>query len=464
MLSQANVTAGAIVLLSDGAITGRLSEPASKQRKAQVISAAHAQNVRVYAIGVHDRSFSSRNLEGLASSAGGTYTEVNSAGLSAFLRGLGAELSNEYLVTYRSRAALGSTVKVAARVTGVPGEAFATYSTPSVGPATPAARTAHAIGFWHTTLAAALISVLCAVLVGLAALAVQAPHRSVRRRVGQFVSAAPQDASKWWTKTLLERAFPADVNRGKRSRRFRLLAREVELANIGVSIEQILVLTIVGTVVLGWVLVAATSSPIAAVPALAVPVGVRVVIRAMVDRQRRLFDEQLPDNLQVVAAAMRAGHTFASALAIVAEDAGEPSRRELRRVIADEQLGVPLADALAAVTERMDSRDFEHVALVAGLQRETGGNTAEVIDTVTETIRERLEIRRLVRTLTAQGRLSGWIVAALPVVLLVLITLINPHYESSLFHRTLGIVGLCVGATMTVSGFLIIKRIVSIKV
>jgi tight adherence protein B len=112
----------------------------------------------------------------------------------------------------------------------------------------------------------------------------------------------------------------------------------------------------------------------------------------------------------------------------------------------------------------MDSRDFEHVALVAALQRETGGNTAEVIDSVTETIRERLDLRRLVRTLTAQGRLSGWIVTALPVALLVIVSLINPHYIHPLFHRTAGVIALSMAAVMLVAGFFVIRRIVDIKV
>jgi len=151
-------------------------------------------------------------------------------------------------------------------------------------------------------------------------------------------------------------------------------------------------------------------------------------------------------------------------LAIVAEDAPEPSRRELRRVLSDEQLGVPLADALNSVTERMHSRDFEHVALVAALQRETGGNTAEVIDTVTETIRERLDLRRLVRTLTAQGRLAAWVVSLLPIVLLVFISIINSHYIHPLFHRTAGVVALGLGAVMLIAGFLVMRRIVDIDV
>ena len=182
------------------------------------------------------------------------------------------------------------------------------------------------------------------------------------------------------------------------------------------------------------------------------------------NRQRRTFDEQLPDNLGVVASALRAGNTFAGSLGVVANDAPEPSRRELRRALADEQLGVPLVDALNKISDRMKSTDFHHVALVATLQAETGGNTAEVLDVVTETIRDRIDLRRMVRTLTAQGRLAGMILSGMPVMLLIALSFINPHYTSPLFHKTAGIIALVVAGVLVVSGSLIIRKIVNIDV
>jgi tight adherence protein B len=465
ILARANVTAGAIVLLSDGALTGRLSAQASIQRKAQVISAANAQNVRVYAIGVHDSAFNAASLRGLAGAAGGTYNEVDSAGLPALLRELGGELSNQYLIRYRSAAALGSSVHVAASVTGQPGVAVADYSAPSLPPAISPRRATHQrTGFLQSTWAAILACAACALLLGLAVVALLAPRRSVRRRVDRFVSAAAPEPTRSWTSVLLERAFPDTKSAAQRGERWERLAQELELSRAGVSLEQAVALTALMTVVMSWLFVTATGSPIAAVIGLLVPVCARIALTVTVERLRRSFDEQLPDNLQVISAAMRAGHTFVGALALVAEDAPEPSRRELRRVLADEALGVPLSDALDAVTKRMKSRDFEHVALVASLQRETGGNTAEVIDAVTETIRERLDLRRLVRTLTAQGRLAGVVVSVLPVVLLLAIALINPAYIHPLFHTAEGIVALAVAATMLTCGFLTIRKIVDIKV
>src|SRR2546430_4955152 len=171
---------------------------------------------------------------------------------------------------------------------------------------------------------------------------------------------------------------------------------------------------------------------------LAVPFLVRGFILFKIERKRRAFGDQLPDNLDVVASGLRAGHSLVGGLSLVVNDAAEPSRSEFRRVVADEQLGVPLEDALSVVARRMKSRDVEQVALVSSLQRETGSNSAEVLDRVIESIRERSALRRLVRGLTAQGRLSRWVVSLLPVGLLLVITLVNPTYMKPLFTHSSG--------------------------
>jgi tight adherence protein B len=204
--------------------------------------------------------------------------------------------------------------------------------------------------------------------------------------------------------------------------------------------------------------------PLMALLAWLAPLASWQVLQRKVAKQRALFAEQLPDNLQIIASAMRAGHSFAGALSVVVEDSAEPTRAELRRVISDERLGVPLDKALRPVARRMESRDLEQVALVASLQHETGGNTAEVLDRVADTVRERLALRRSVETLTAQGRLSRWVLTSLPVVLLIAIGLINPGYSAPLFHTTPGQVALVVATVMLVTGSLVIKRIVNIKV
>jgi tight adherence protein B len=239
----------------------------------------------------------------------------------------------------------------------------------------------------------------------------------------------------------------------------------LELAGISAPPERIILFTLIGTFLFIWVVsVLIHSFVLAFLIGLVVPIAVRVILKRKVDRKRRAFAEQLPDNLQVLASALRAGHSFIGALSVVVDDAPEPSRTEFRRVVADEQLGVPLEDALHVVVERMESRELEQVALVAAVQRQSGGNTAEVLDRVTDTIRERFELRRTVQTLTAQGRLSRWIVSFLPLFLLIVISIINPSYMHPLFHSTGGQIALGFATVMVVMGSLVIKRIINIKV
>jgi len=197
---------------------------------------------------------------------------------------------------------------------------------------------------------------------------------------------------------------------------------------------------------------------------LLVPIAPYMIINSKLERKRRIFGEQLPDNLEVLASALRAGHSLIGALSVVVENAPEPSRAEFSRVVADEQLGAPLEDALGVVVERMANRDLDQVALVARLQRETGSNSAEVLDRVVENVRARLELRRLVRTLTAQGRMSRWVLTFIPVVLALLLTLINPGYLNPLFDHGGGRLMLMVAALMITAGSLVIRKIVNIKV
>jgi tight adherence protein B len=238
----------------------------------------------------------------------------------------------------------------------------------------------------------------------------------------------------------------------------------LELAEIRMSASRIALWTLAATLLAMWLLAVIGGSPVFALVGLAVPLVVRSVIYRKLERRRKLFAEQLPDNLQVLASALRAGHSLVGALSVVIDDADDPSRTEFRRVVADEQLGVPLEDAIRSVVRRMDNEDLEQVALVAALQRRTGGNMAEVLERVTETVRERFELRRMIQTLTAQGRMSRWIVTALPIVLLLAISALNPGYTNPLLTTTAGRLLLLFAGLMLVAGSLVIKKIVNIKV
>ena len=166
----------------------------------------------------------------------------------------------------------------------------------------------------------------------------------------------------------------------------------------------------------------------------------------------------------MLAQSLRSGHSLVGAIAVVSETASEPTKSELARIVSDEHLGVPLDDALTACVQRMKNRDLDQVAVVALIQRDAGGNAADVIDQVAFNVRVRQELRRLARTLTAQGRMARWILTALPVSLFFLLLLINKDYLSPLWTTTYGIMALIISVIMVTIGSTIIKHIVNIKV
>jgi tight adherence protein B len=144
----------------------------------------------------------------------------------------------------------------------------------------------------------------------------------------------------------------------------------------------------------------------------------------------------------------------------MAEDETDPTRREFQRAVADERLGVPADAALRPIARRMRCSDIEQLALVATLNQRTGGNMAEVLDVIAAGARERADLRRELRALTAQARLSRGIVTALPVGLLAVLTAINPSYVSPLFNTTGGIIALCVATGLVMTGWLVMRAMV----
>jgi tight adherence protein B len=455
-LVAAQVSVGSVLVLSDGADVGSQLSPRS------VTAAAKHAHVRVFSVGLRSPSFDSTALRQLALT-GGAYAEAAASGDLARIYGaLAQQFSNEYLLTYQSLAPLGSPVQVAVKVDGV-GQATTRYTAPVLSNAD--LPTAKVTGFWGSSVAAVLAAALAALLIGgIVFSGARILRPDVRSRIAEF---APGPAEQ-------------EVAPAERRRQSQLLAdaerqlsktpwwgrfkEDVDVAKVQMPPIQVAALTLAATLFLVWLGAVPAANPALAFLFALTPVGVYFVITTLANRQRRQFDAQLADNLQVVASAMRAGHSFIGAMTVAVDDAAEPSRTELRTVVRDEQLGIPLDQACAAVARRMRSEEFEYVGLVAMLQRETGGNTAEVLDRVTETIRERFDLRRLVNTLTAQGRLGGMIVSLLPVALIAIISLGNPTYLDPLLHSSGGRVVLATGAVLIAIGWIAIRRIINIKV
>lgn len=179
------------------------------------------------------------------------------------------------------------------------------------------------------------------------------------------------------------------------------------------------------------------------------------------NRKVKAFNDGLADSIDMMARSLRAGHSVVAAVGIVAEQAVEPVKFEFNEVFKKQNYGLPLRDALMQMLERVPSQDLR--VLVTGMlvQKETGGNLAEILDRISFVIRERLRIQGEISTHTAQGRLTGWILCLLPIVLLVLINWINPGYSSVLFDEPTGRKLLYIGIGLLIGGGLMIRQIIN---
>jgi len=437
------------VLLSDGHRRG------VQASRAEALAALNDANVRVISVGLRSPEYDAETLQSVARRTGGTYVvSATPAALEPIFSGISAQLSNEYVLTYRSLLPSQREAVVKAAVAGLPA-ATATYTTPAVD------FTARGT-FERDWLDSVIISpwLMVFIIVAVFALiafaiitALDVRNRSIRRRMALYVSVPSEDESR------LRRAEVAALLADQAQRRvagqrwWQNFERDVELGGFSLSAVTIAGWTVIGGIVASLVFAIAVQSLAGLLVGLIAPIVTRLVVKIRVSRKRAAFAEQLPDNLDVLAGSLRAGHSLIGAMSVMMDGADEPSKTEIRRVIQDEQLGVPIDQALMVTRQRMENKDIEQVAIVTRLQREAGGNTAEVLDRVADNIRNSMEIRRLVRVLTAQGRLAMWVLMATPIALTGFILMINPSHLDPLFDRAIGNAFLVAWFVMMIAGW-----------
>jgi tight adherence protein B len=180
-------------------------------------------------------------------------------------------------------------------------------------------------------------------------------------------------------------------------------------------------------------------------------------------RTRRInaFNAVLAESIDMLARALRAGHSVIGAMGMLAENAQEPAASEFEEIFKQQNLGLPMRDALMQLLDRVPSADLRVLVTAILVQRDTGGNLAEILDRTVFVIRERLRIQGEIQVQTAQGRLTGWILIALPVVMLLLLNLLNPGYSSILLSDPFGRKLIYFSVGMLAAGALIIRRIVN---
>jgi tight adherence protein B len=181
-------------------------------------------------------------------------------------------------------------------------------------------------------------------------------------------------------------------------------------------------------------------------------------------RRFQKFEELFPEAIDTLARAVRAGHAFTTALELISNEISEPISSEFRKLFEEQKFGLPVRDALLNLTERMPLVDVKFFVTAVMLQRETGGNLAEILDNLSYLIRERFKIMRQVRVYTAQGRLTMMLLMGLPPIIVVTMLLMNPAFIRPLFADPIGHTLIVAGLTLQTVGYFIIRRIIRIQV
>jgi tight adherence protein B len=248
-------------------------------------------------------------------------------------------------------------------------------------------------------------------------------------------------------------------------RRGRVAAGEAALEKAGISASLADFVLTVGLVTLGLGVVATlVAGPLIGLLAvIGVPLAAKTLLKVKAGRRQAAFADQLDDSLQLMASSLRAGHSLLRAVDSVSQEAASPTAEEFARIVNETRVGRDLNDSLDEVAERMGSDDFTWVAQAIAIHREVGGNLAEVLDAVCRTIRERNAIRRQVKALAAEGKLSAIVLMALPFGIVAFISITNPGYLAAFTTSPIGFAMLGVAALMMTVGGLWLKKTVQIR-
>lgn len=254
----------------------------------------------------------------------------------------------------------------------------------------------------------------------------------------------------------------------------RLVARTTAGSRLTRLIEQAGVRTTPGTVVMMCVLLGAGAGLVVQVvirfPAallVAVPLGASLPMLWLLQRRSsrlKTFEERFPDALDLVSRAIRAGHAFQAALGMVAEELPAPVGTEFKKVFDQQNFGLPVKDALNALADRVPLLDVKFFVTAVAIQRESGGNLAEILDNLSHVVRERFKIQRQVRVHTAHGRITGFVLLALPAFLAVALSFINAEHMKPLFEERVGQMMVLATIVMQLVGFLWIRQVIKIEV
>lgn len=318
-----------------------------------------------------------------------------------------------------------------------------------------------------------------ALLLLLVASAVDRPYQQVELRVERTLRRTRRSNSAEDILADIEAEAESPEDRGLAARREKLmrlvserlagegfgnrLAQRLRRADLRLQVAEFMLLAIglaAGGLLLGWVMSRVAFGCILAAGGAAAPF---IYLNLRLGKRRRTLDGQLGDALALISNSLRSGYSFLQAMDVVAKEMPVPIGKEFEMVLRETRVNIPVEDALQNLVRRVGSDDLDLAVTAMLIQRQVGGNMAEVMDNIAATIRDRAKLAGEVSAITATGRMSGWVVASVPAALIVLVSAINPEFMRPLFTHPIGWAALGVAVLMQLTGVFIISRITNVK-
>lgn len=473
LLDSSTADRHAVVLLSDGADTQSVAT------EAEAVSQLLGSEATLYSVGLETGDSRLTDLRGLTADADGRYLAADDLEqLGAVYDDLAARLANQYKISFDATstgsveillsvtsdgnlAVARSTTELAPAQVEVPVTVPTAAPEPAVTPSSTVAKIGEAIApgrlqagwvFWAG--AAALFFTFSVI-----AYSVMGMVRSQPTRRGMEARQRPNDRKLSgladWASSIVDRLFLDGGRRGA-------MNSALDRAGLNVRPGEFIVLTgcvAIAGFVLGWFVHPLVGVGVAA----AIGISARFFVGYLGRRRRNQFASQLDSTLLVLASSLRAGHGVQRALSAVAEESDAPTGEEFTRVVAETRIGRDLIEALQGVADRLGNEDFDWVVRAIAINRELGGNLSEVLDNVANTIRERNQLRRQVKALSAEGRLSAMVLYILPFGVAGFVRMTNPGYLSELTESTIGMVFIVLAVVAMIGGGAWIKKIVNVR-
>lgn len=456
-----------IVLLSDGTDTvSGASLPAA-------IDAVKDRTVPVYALALKSKDFNQKALAIIAKGSGGRLVPVERSNqLSGLFEGIAKELGDVWAVSFTSHEADTKDIEVDIKAVAGAKSASTSLSYPNpkfVTLAAPVALTIPQAKDNPIALAAAIVFAFAAV-----ALLIGGVMMLITGRQGRLDRLAYYDQVHAETGSTTESADSASVGSrvvdavdyvaGKRGITA-ALRQKLEAAGLPLRPAEYITMHLLAVVGVGFVVQLLTGKIIVSVLAIIfVTIVPILLLNLAIDKRRTAFDEQLPDVLNMLSSSLRGGWGIQQAIDLVVQQVGQPAADEFKRVQTEARLGIPLDEALQRMADRIQSPDFQAAVTAIAIQREVGGNLAEVLDIVAATIRDRGALRRQISALTAEGRLSAYILIALPILEGLALAILNPGYLAILTTTSAGIFLILLAVVLLIVGSIWLFKVTRIEV